>query len=146
MQNFCRRLLFYANTGIRGAVKKFPKFFDIDDLVHRESRLDRVLLVISTCKFCRGCAMQFGGSGVTIGRQGQWFLYHDNTRATHRLRCSSSSLRKTFLSSANHRTLWTSSRMTFGCSYSENRPQKAPFTTIEDIKSNATAHQRNIAK
>jgi hypothetical protein len=23
--------------------------------------------------------MQFGGSGVTSGRQGQWFLHHDNT-------------------------------------------------------------------
>jgi hypothetical protein len=30
-----------------------------------------VLLVISTCKLCRGCAMLFGGSG----RQGQWFLH-----------------------------------------------------------------------
>jgi hypothetical protein len=26
--------------------------------------------------------MQFGGSGGTIGRQGQWFLYHDNTSYT----------------------------------------------------------------
>jgi hypothetical protein len=34
-------------------------------------RLDRVLLVIPTCKFCRG-------SGATSGRQRQWFLHHDN--------------------------------------------------------------------
>jgi hypothetical protein len=29
---------------------------------------DRMLLVIATCKHCRGCAMQFGGSGATSGR------------------------------------------------------------------------------
>jgi hypothetical protein len=34
-------------------------------------RLDRVLLVTSPCKFCRG-------SGVTSDRQGQWFLHPDN--------------------------------------------------------------------
>jgi hypothetical protein len=34
-------------------------------------RLDRVILVISLCKFCRG-------SGMTSGRQGQWFLHRDN--------------------------------------------------------------------
>jgi hypothetical protein len=33
-------------------------------------RLGRVLLAISTCKFCRGCA--------TSGRQGQWSVHHDN--------------------------------------------------------------------
>ena len=37
-------------------------------------------------------------------------------RATHRLLCSNSSLRKAFLSSPNHRTLWISLRVTFGCS------------------------------
>jgi hypothetical protein len=41
-------------------------------------RLDRVLLVISTCKFCRGCVTQFEGSGATSGRQGQRFLHRDN--------------------------------------------------------------------
>jgi hypothetical protein len=30
-----------------------------------------VLLVVSTWKFCRG-------SGATSGRQGQWFMHHDN--------------------------------------------------------------------
>jgi hypothetical protein len=33
--------------------------------------LDRLLLVISTRKFCRG-------SGATSGRQGQWLLHQDN--------------------------------------------------------------------
>ena len=37
-------------------------------------------------------------------------------RATHRSLCSNSSPRKTFLSSPNHRNLWISLRMTFGCS------------------------------
>ena len=36
--------------------------------------------------------------------------------ATHRLLCSNSSPRKAFLSSPNHRTLWISLRVTFGCS------------------------------
>ena len=31
--------------------------------------LDRLLMVISMCKFWRGCAMQFGGNGVTSGRE-----------------------------------------------------------------------------
>ena len=36
-------------------------------------------------------------------------------RTTHRLLCSNSSPRKAFLSSPNHRTLWISLRVTFGC-------------------------------
>ena len=34
---------------------------------------------------------------------------------THRLLCNNSSPRKAFLSSPNHRTLWISLRVTFGC-------------------------------
>jgi hypothetical protein len=41
-------------------------------------RLDKVLLVISTGSFCRGCAIQLGGSGTTSGWQGQWFLHRDD--------------------------------------------------------------------
>ena len=37
-------------------------------------------------------------------------------RTTHRLLCSNSSPRRAFLSSPNHRTLWVSLRVTFGCS------------------------------
>jgi hypothetical protein len=59
-----------TENGIRGALKKFPKFFDIDGLVRNK-------LGIATCKFYRGCAMQFGESGATSGRQGQRFLRHD---------------------------------------------------------------------
>jgi len=75
-------------------------------------RLDRLLMVISTCKFCRGCMMQFGGNSATSGRESGFCI----TRATHRLLCSNSSPRKTFLSSPNHHTLWISLRVTFGCS------------------------------
>jgi hypothetical protein len=61
--------MFSNILNIRGEVKKFPEFFDLDSLV---------LLVISMWKVRRGCAMQFGGSGAASGRQGQWFLHHDN--------------------------------------------------------------------
>ena len=43
-------------------------------------RLDRLLVVIFTCKFCRGCAMQFRGNGATSGC----------ITITHRLLCSNS--------------------------------------------------------
>jgi hypothetical protein len=41
-------------------------------------RLDRELLVISTCKICRSCAIQVGGSGATSGTDSEWFLHRDN--------------------------------------------------------------------
>jgi hypothetical protein len=105
---------------MQGGIKKFPEFFDIDSLMHREIyRLGWVLLGISSCKFCRGCAMQFGGSGVTSGRD-SGFCITITHRATHRLLSRNSSSRKTFLSSPNHRTLRISLRATFGCSSSEN--------------------------
>ena len=77
--------------------------------------LDRLLMVISTCKFCRGCAMQFRGNGGTSGRE-SGFCITITFRATHRLLCSNSSPRKAFRSSPNHRTLRISLRVTFGCS------------------------------
>jgi hypothetical protein len=80
-------------------------------------RLDRVLLVISTCKFCSGCAMQFEGSGATSGRQGQWFLHHDNAPSHKSL------VVKQFLTSPNHRTL----RISLPTPYSENGPQGDTF-------------------
>jgi hypothetical protein len=55
--------------------------------------LDRRLLVICTCKFFWGCAMQFGGSGATSSRQGQWFLHHDNAPSNSSLVVSSPSYR-----------------------------------------------------
>jgi hypothetical protein len=73
-------------------------------------RLDRVLLVIAMCKFCRGCVMQFGGSGATSGRQGQWLLHHDNALSHTPL------VVQQFLSSPNHRTLRISLPVTSGCS------------------------------
>ena len=88
-------------------------FFDIDGV--SLYRLDRLLMVISTCKFCTGCAMQFGGNGTTSGRE-SGFCITITHRATHRLLCSNSSPRKAFLSSPNHRTHRISLRVTFGCS------------------------------
>jgi hypothetical protein len=72
-------------------------------------RLDRVLLVV-TCKFCWGGAMQFGRSGATSGRQGQWFLHHYNAPS------HTSLVVQQFLSSPTHRILRISLRGTFGCS------------------------------
>jgi hypothetical protein len=60
---------------------------------------DSVLLVNSMCKFCTGCTMQFRGSGVTSGRQGQWFLHHNNAQSHTLL------VVQQHLSSPNHRTL-----------------------------------------
>jgi len=78
-------------------------------------RLDRLLMVISTCKFCRGCTMQFGGNGATSGRE-SGFCITIMHRATHCLLYSNSSPRKAFLSSSNHRTLQISLWVIFGCS------------------------------
>ena len=78
-------------------------------------RLDRLLMVISTCTFCRGCVMQFGANGATSGRESGFctMIMH---QATHRLLCINSLLREAFLSSLNHRTLQISPRVTFGSS------------------------------
>jgi hypothetical protein len=86
-----------------------------------KSSLDRVLLVISTCKFCRGCAMQSGWRGATSGRQGQWFLHHGNAPS------HTSLVVQQFLSLSNHRHLRTSLRVTFGCSLSWKWPQRNTF-------------------
>jgi len=66
-------------------------------------------------KFCRGCAIHFGGNGATNGRE-SGFCITITHRATHRLLCSNSLARRAFLSSPNHRTLRISLRVTFGCS------------------------------
>jgi hypothetical protein len=57
-----------------------------------------VLLVISMCKFCKGCAMQFGGSGAASDG-GSAFWIAITHRATHRMLRGNSSPKKTFLSS-----------------------------------------------
>jgi len=91
-------------------------FFDIDGVVHHEFiPPGQNVYGISTCKFCRCCVMQFGGNGVTSGRE-SGFCITITHRATHRLLCSNSLPKKAFLSSPNHRTLWISLRVTFGCS------------------------------
>jgi hypothetical protein len=78
--------------------------------------------------------MQFGGSGATSGRQGQWFLHHDNAQS------HTSLVVQQFLLLPNHYTL----RMTLAVPYSENGPQGNLFASLEDIKSNATAELLNI--
>ena len=61
-----------------------------------------------------GEELQFGGNGVTSGRE-SGFCVTITYRATHRYLCSNSLPRKAFLSSPNHRTLRISLRVTFGC-------------------------------
>jgi len=61
------------------------------------------------------CIMQFGGNGVTSGRE-SGFRITITHRTKHRLLRGNSSPRKAFLSSPNHRTLRMSLRVTFGCS------------------------------
>ena len=78
-------------------------------------RLDRLFVVTSTCKYCRGGATQIGGNSATSGRE-SGFCITITHRDAHRLLCSNSSPRKAFLSSSNHRTLRISLRVTFGCS------------------------------
>jgi hypothetical protein len=51
--------------------------------------LDIVLLIYSVCKFCRGCAKQFGGSGMISGSH-SGFCITILHQATHRLLCSNS--------------------------------------------------------
>jgi hypothetical protein len=80
-----------------------------------EEMIGKVRQLISTCKFCRGCAMRFGGSGATSGRD-SGFCITITHRATHRLLCRTSWPRQTFLSSLSHRTLRIALRVTFGCS------------------------------
>jgi len=97
-------------------------------------------VVISTCKFCRGCAMHFGRNGATSG-MGSDFCIMITHRAAHRLLCSNSSPRKAFLSSPNHRTLRISLRVTFKMGLKGTR-----FAIMEDIKWNGTAELRKIPK
>jgi hypothetical protein len=89
--------------------------------------LDRVLLVISTSKFCRG-------SGATSSRQGQWFLHHDNAPSHTAL-----------VVSPNYRTLRISLRVPFWLFPALKMGLKGTrFATMEDIKSNVTVELRKI--
>jgi hypothetical protein len=64
-------------------------------------------------------------------------------RATLRLLCSTSSQKKTFLSSPDHRTLRISPRVTFVCPYSEYGPQGDKFLSHggHQIESNGQTPQ-----
>lgn len=111
--------LLMVSHNIRWAVKKFPELpcrqRMRDKIAHGLLWWDRVLLVTSMCKFCRGCAMQFRRSGTTSGRDSN-FCITTTHRGTHRLLCSNSSPRKISLLSSNHCTLQITLRVTFGCS------------------------------
>jgi hypothetical protein len=95
--------------------------------------------------FSRGCAMQLEGSGATRGRD-SGFCIMITHRATHRLLCSNSSRRKTFLTSPNNRTLRISVRVTFGFLTLPMGFKGRCFATMEDIKSNEKAELRRFLK
>jgi hypothetical protein len=88
--------------------------------------LNRVLLVISTCKVCRGCATQFGESSM-ISDRGSGFCIMITHQDTRRLLCSNSSPRKT--SSHHLTTKFSGSRSEwhFSVPYCESGPQGDRF-------------------
>jgi hypothetical protein len=100
-------LLCFCIWDIRGAVKKITEFFDITFWCTMSwQRPERVLLVFSICKFCRG-------SRATSGRRaqaGHWFLLHENTPIRTSL------VVQQFLPVPNCHTLRISLRVTFGFS------------------------------
>jgi hypothetical protein len=104
---------------LRGAVKKFPEFFDIISLVDHE------FVAPGQCVtghfYVQVLQMQFGESGATSGRQG--LLLHDNA-PTH------ASL---VLSSPSHRAL----RISLGLG--------TRLAFMEDIKSNVTPQKKPFA-
>jgi hypothetical protein len=108
---------------------------------------DRVLSIISMCKFCRSCAMQFRGNCKKWQRQ--WVLHYDNTPSHTTLAVQQFLTKKIFLSSPNHHTLCMSLWVTFGCSLlwkwalrghislpwrTSNRMWQPNFRTPEDSK------------
>ena len=102
-------------------------------------------VVISTGKFCRGCAMHFGGNERDKW-QGEWFLHHDNTP-------SHTSLVQQFLAKKSIPVItqtpysldlapsdfWLLPTLKLGL-------KGTRFATMEDIKSNATAELQKIPK
>jgi hypothetical protein len=97
--------------------KRFPYFIPtiLSSLACNISRLLFCMSFEVSIIFNIHCAMQFGGSGTTRGRD-SGFCITILHRATHRLLCNNSSTRKTFLSSPSHRTLQISHQATSGCS------------------------------
>jgi hypothetical protein len=90
---------------LRGVVKTFPEFFDIDGSVRHEIVPSGKSFIghFLGAKFCRG-------SGATSVNQGQWLLQSDNAPS------HASLVVQQFLSSPKHRIVWISVRVTFGCS------------------------------
>ena len=85
-------------------------------------RMDRILMVISTCKFCRGCAMQFGGNGAAIGKK-RGFCITKTHQATHRFLCINSSPIKHSCRQPTTVLSWSRSEWLLDLSYSENAAQ-----------------------
>jgi hypothetical protein len=83
-------------------------------------------------------------------RRDKWqkhlFMYHDNEPSPHRLFCSNSSPRNISLTSPNHGALRISLRVNFGCSSLWKLASRDMFTTVEDIRTNATDRHRKIPK
>jgi hypothetical protein len=76
-------------------------------------RVDRPLIVISTCKFRTVYTMDFETNGATIGKESV-FCITITHRGTHIMLFSNSSPRKAFLSSPNHHNLRISLPVTSG--------------------------------
>jgi hypothetical protein len=108
--------------------------------------LDRALLVISTCKFRRGCAMQLGGSGVTSGR-GSGFCITIAHLATHCLLSSNSSPKTNIsvITQPSYSPDLTPSDFWLFPTLKMSLKGKC-FATMEDIKFNATVELRKIPK
>jgi hypothetical protein len=94
---------------VLGAVKTFPEFFDFDGFVFIPPGQN-----VTGQFYVR--VLQRLRNAFRRKRLGQCFLHHDKAPTTHRLLCSNSSPRKTFLSSPDHRAVRISLCLTFGCS------------------------------
>ena len=98
--------------------------FDLFSMVAKHVPLRAIFRVGNSQKSLGTRSRQYGGWVMTgmlfLTRNccttGDLWLGALSHRATHRLLCSNSLPRKAFLSSPNHRTVWISLRVTFGCS------------------------------
>ena len=108
---------------IRRAVKKFPEFLWFEK-ERQQIRYDRRITIV---ELEQDAGISHGSIHAVLPNDLKMrlvsakfvpcgFCITMTHRATHLLLCSNSSPRKAFLSLPNHRTLWISLRVTFGCS------------------------------
>ena len=103
-------------------------------------------VVISTCRFYRGCAMQFGGNGATSGRE-SGFLHHDNAPShtslvVHQFLAERSIpviTQQPYSPDLAPSDFWLFPTLQIGL-------KGTRFATMEDIKSNTTAELRKVPK